>query len=239
MSIDKLFSEKIDRREFLKTCGKATALAGTAYGLESVIGCAPTLKETRGNLVDQKWDCNPILPIPAEGCYIGGFRAHAKEGYEAFARDIGKIPAWWDFSMGKFWAVDEFFPIKPLHYLVSKGIVPEVKYGVSNFKGYKEVAKGNHDVALKTVAGIAAEFGKPYVLIPFKEHNISAGIYWPHAGGSAGWFKEAWRHMHRIFKSEGANANTIWALNYLGTFTPAARTPLETFYPGDDVVDWI
>jgi len=66
-----------------------------------------------------------------------------------------------------------------------------------------------------------------------------AGVYWPHAGDSPQWFKEAWRHAHDIFESKGANKNTIWALNYLGTYSPAARKSLESFYPVDDVVDWI
>lgn len=45
--------------------------------------------------------------------------------------------------------------------------------------------------------------------------------------------------MYNIFEKEGANKHTVWAINYLGTYSPAARKRLEGFYPGDDVVDWI
>jgi len=71
MSIQNLLEKDTDRRQFLKICGKSIALTATAFGLESLISCAPTLKETRQDVAAIKWDCNPILPIPSVGCYVG------------------------------------------------------------------------------------------------------------------------------------------------------------------------
>jgi len=114
-----------------------------------------------------------------------------------------------------------------------------MNYGIEPFTSFKEIAKGKHDDTIKKFAGKVAEFGKPNVFIPFKEINIIKGAYWTYSGGSSKWFKETYRHMHAIFKELGADKNTFWAINYLGTYSPAARRYLESFYPGDDVVDMI
>lgn len=131
------------------------------------------------------------------------------------------------------------FPREWCGNLVDLGIIPEIKYGIMPFKNFEEVSKGEYDESIAEFAKKASDFGKPYMIIPFKEANIERGVYWPHAGDSPKCFKEAWRHAHDIFESKGANKNTIWALNYLGTYSPVARKSLESFYPGDDVVDWI
>jgi len=237
------------RREFLESSTKAIALAGgVAMGLESLVGC--TLKETREDITNQRWDINPIILIPKEGCYIGGHHSEGSMGLwinaalnaKDYGLVIGKVPAFWDFSIGWDSGYNDRFPKEECDYLINEGIIPQVKYQIYPFangkvKIFKTTAKGNYDEYIKRFIKQVLDFGKPVMFVPFKEAN-SKGGYWPYAGESSRWFKEAWRHMHDIFEREGANTNTIWALNYLGTCFRSARN-LESFYPGDDVVDWI
>lgn len=244
----------VSRREFLKKSGQAALAVGGGLSLEGLLGSCATIspKETREEVINQGWEANAVIPIPKDGCYVGGHRLGVSQTtVEIYANHIGKTPAFWDFSIGKYAAVNDKFPKAWCENLIVLGIVPEIKYGIIPFQGFEHIAKGKHDEDIEKFAESATGFGKPYLFVPFKEVNIKAGIpfkevhikaeiYWPHAGQPAGWFKEAWRHMHDIFERKGANANTIWALNYLGTCSPAGvRKNLESFFPGEDVVDWV
>ncbi len=76
MELNKLLNHKVSRRDFLKMAGKAALGLGAVSGLESLVGCASlsgiTLPDaTREEVAKIKWDCNPILPIPENGCYTG------------------------------------------------------------------------------------------------------------------------------------------------------------------------
>jgi beta-mannanase len=60
-------------------------------------------------------------------------------------------------------------------------------------------------------------------------------------GSRAGEFVQAWRHVHDIFTSAGANNVTwVWCPNVELSATPSDRAtlPLEGLYPGDAYVDW-
>ena len=50
---------------------KTTLVAGAAALALLASGCASTLKENRKDIAGIGWGCNPILPIPAMGCYVG------------------------------------------------------------------------------------------------------------------------------------------------------------------------
>jgi hypothetical protein len=54
MSIHQILGKNVNRREFLKQS------AMTAVGLAGLLSaCAPTLKETKQDVAEIKWDCNP------------------------------------------------------------------------------------------------------------------------------------------------------------------------------------
>ena len=55
--------QDINRRTFLKACGL------TAGGL--LLGCGPSLQEVNKGVENVAYDCNPIFPIPKQGCYTG------------------------------------------------------------------------------------------------------------------------------------------------------------------------
>lgn len=52
-------------------------------------------------------------------------------------------------------------------------------------------------------------------------------------------FRALWRHVHAVFEDEGATAvEWVWCpTNW--AFAPRSRRDPLTWYPGDDVVDWL
>ena len=125
--IDKFFSKNLRRRDFLKI-----AFAGSAaLSLESLIGCAPTLKETREDVVKINWDCNPILPIPAKGCYTGtNYQAHPGHVARFFQRYYGILPTFHAIGHGRFGAANHRFPEDDCKAAIEKGVIPVIRYVV-------------------------------------------------------------------------------------------------------------
>ena len=65
-------NNNLSRRDFLKKTGKAALAGSAALYFETLVGCATFPKETREDVDDIKWDCNPVLPMPKNGgIYIG------------------------------------------------------------------------------------------------------------------------------------------------------------------------
>jgi Bacterial Ig domain/Glycosyl hydrolase family 26 len=57
--------------------------------------------------------------------------------------------------------------------------------------------------------------------------------------GSPADYRAAWRRVVRVFRDRRAT-NVVWVWNLMATtFRPAARPAAASYYPGDDVVDWI
>jgi hypothetical protein len=232
----------VSRRDFLKKTGQAALAVGGGLTLDALLtSCAHVPKETREDIINQEWTSNPIIPIPKKGCYIGGYRSghfgfDNREKLKSYGEDIGKMPAFWELSLYKFGAENAHFPDWECEKLVNMGVIPEFKYGITPFPSFKEIAQGGKDDIITEFARKAKEYGKPYVFIPFKEMNI---FNKDHAGEPPKWFIQTWRHMHKIFGDVGANTNTVWAINYLPYIYPSYAAHPESYYPGDDVVDWI
>jgi hypothetical protein len=230
----------ITRRKFLQ---KTLAL-GTALSLETLLGGCATLHEPRQEVRNQQWDCNPVLPIPEEGCYVG---FHYLGGIgpaftNKFWKDkIGKTPSIVDVSASKFGAIDTSFPQSMCESYIQEGIIPAFKYGMTLEGGIEDIATGKTDQIIKQFAKQARDFGKPFIFVPFKEMNWQSNEYWNHGGEPPKTFVKAWRHMHKIFQDIGANKNTIWAIHYLNSYG-SHRAPLilpKYYYPGDEYVDII
>jgi hypothetical protein len=236
MSIEKILNQNIDRREFLK--GTGTAAIGVAGFLS---GCA-TLREPRQELRSQQWNCNPVLPIPQEGCYIGFLNQSANYGQrlaEYYLEKVGKIPAFTDISRWKFGSMGTAFPNIACQDYTENGILPGFKYGMDLENGMEDIARGKKDKILVAFAKEACNYSKPYIFLPFKEMNWQSKDYWNHGGEPPKTFLKAWRHMHKIFQDTGANKNTIWAIHYLnsnGSHGAPMISP-KYYYPGDEYVD--
>ena len=61
MGSEDIFDARITRRDFMKgvgaVVGGAAALGGAVLDLT---GCTPTLKETREDIGERVWACNPV-----------------------------------------------------------------------------------------------------------------------------------------------------------------------------------
>lgn len=100
-----------------------------------------------------------------------------------------------------------------------------------------KITGGAYDPYLREWAAAAREWGKAFFMVFDWEMNLD-GV-WPYeegaSGNRAGDFVKMWRHVHDIFRQEGAN-NVTW------TWCPNVEFPgsadLRSLYPGDAYVDW-
>lgn len=100
------------------------------------------------------------------------------------------------------------------------------------------ISEGAYDEEIRRWAADARDWGRAFFLVFNWEMNLD-GI-WPYSSEittekNPGDFVAMWRHVHRIFRQEGAtNATWVWCPNSVY----ANSTELTGLYPGDDVVDW-
>ncbi len=93
------------------------------------------------------------------------------------------------------------------------------------------IARGDYDEFVREWAREAVVFGKPFFLRFAHEMNNVQYPWSDAAGNTPKEFIAAWRHVHKIFKEEGAK-------NVLFVWSPKGTMPNE-FYPGGEYVDWI
>jgi len=105
------------------------------------------------------------------------------------------------------------------------------------------VAAGDDDSIIQAQAAAAKAYHHKIFLRYFWEFNLPAqskrsvcydpATDLPNNRFSPALFKEAWRHIHRIYDQAGAT-NVIWVWNESGS----GAAPAE-YYPGADYVDWV
>jgi hypothetical protein len=104
----------------------------------------------------------------------------------------------------------------------------------------RAIAVGEHDPFVRQWARAAAAWGRPFYLRFAHEMN---GDWYPWGtapgnpnGNSPADFVAAWRHVHDLFRQEGAtNVRWVWSPNY----HYPGLAPLAELYPGDAYVDWV
>jgi hypothetical protein len=99
------------------------------------------------------------------------------------------------------------------------------------------IAAGDYDSYIRESARAAAAWREPIFLRFAHEMN---GDWYPWGlgvgGNTAADYKDAWRHVVRIFRQEGAdNVRFVWSPNVNDT----GDYPFKPLYPGDQVVDWV
>jgi mannan endo-1,4-beta-mannosidase len=101
-----------------------------------------------------------------------------------------------------------------------------------------DITAGRYDRFVRAWARGAARWDHPFFLRFDWEMNTNGVPYSEHSNGNRrGSFVRMWRHVHRLFREEGAtNARWVWCPNvqYRGSVKP-----LWSLYPGDTYVDWI
>lgn len=97
------------------------------------------------------------------------------------------------------------------------------------------VAVGDSDQYLKRLAGQVRDFRHPVMLSFAHEMN---GDWYPWGAGHAtpAQFIAAWRHVVRVFRSQGAeNVTWVWTVNDTNENQPA----LKQWWPGGKWVNWV
>jgi beta-mannanase len=137
------------------------------------------------------------------------------------------------------------FPAATMQLLRERGIIPLLNFAPQQSGGgieqpdfqLADIIEGRHDAYLRRYAATVAAWGHPFFLRFAHEMN---GAWYPWSelrnGNTTGEFVRAWRHVHDIFRAQGAgNATWVWCpnLEYWGTIKP-----LSSLYPGDTYVDW-
>jgi hypothetical protein len=242
MRLKKTFEgdKEMDRREFLKKSGQAALVA--SVGFESVVACAPPLKETKQDVAQIKWDCNPILPIPKEGCYTGTNMQSFQGATATFQEVYGVTPTFNAWGIGTWATFNEYLVPDRCQELIDRGTIPVTRYVTQPHTGYKPIIEGKFDDKFKSFANQAAEFGHPIVLLPWQGANEPDQIVWHWSGPPPGQYVEAWIRMHKIFQSEGANKNVIWSTKLICGRWPGhpMLDPLPYIPPSAyvDIVGW-
>jgi endoglucanase len=106
--------------------------------------------------------------------------------------------------------------------------------------GYDNINDGSKDPYIYQFAVDAKTYTYPVILVPFDEMNLNESAWGYGANqNTADKFTTAWRHVHDIFASVGAE-NVKFAIDYNNVSIP--NTPDNTFavyYPGRDYVDYV
>jgi beta-mannanase len=105
------------------------------------------------------------------------------------------------------------------------------------------IISGTHDTMIRSRAAAAKSFGQQFFLRWGHEMN---GNWYPwdgyHNGANAAAvskYIDAYRHIHDIFKSAGAN-NVLWVFCPNADSVPSdSWNQAINYYPGDNYVDWV
>jgi hypothetical protein len=114
--------------------------------------------------------------------------------------------------------------------------------GVEVDASLSRIAEGELDEYLVRYATDIAELGLP-VVIRF-DHEMNGDWYrWseskPSYGNPPGSYVAAWRHIHEVFESVGANEQVIWVWSPNRVDNIGRLPSIDRYWPGDDYVDWV
>lgn len=177
-------------------------------------------------------------PPVSIGAFIGD--SYRDPGlYDEWAQKAGHRPA--VLGSYKTWTIP-LIDTEQLEEIWSRDAVPIVTWEPWGEEGgpvfrLKDIASGKYDSYIHNSALSAAAWGRP-LFIRFA-HEMNGGWYpWGRGsnGNTAKVYKEAWRHIVRIFEAEGAdNVKWVWCPNENSN----GRFAFKPYYPGDRWVDWV
>jgi hypothetical protein len=137
------------------------------------------------------------------------------------------------------------FPTRPMRNIRSHGAIPFYSWGSESIPPFtteprfqlSDLIAGRYDKFIRRFARAAKHWGHPFFLRFDWEMNGDWFAWGERANGNRpGQFLAAWRHVHHIFRTVGANnATWVWCPN----IDPShVWTSLRELYPGPGYVDW-
>jgi Glycosyl hydrolase family 26 len=187
------------------------------------------------------------------GTYWGAFLRRAdvdRSVVPAFASAVGREPA--IVTMYQQWWGEPAFPAATARWLQERGILPLVIWepwqpGLPESRQADQpayrlsmIASGAFDSYVRRYADQVRAYGGPLFLETMHEMN---GNWYPWGGtvngNTTADYVAAWRHLHDLFRQEGAtNATWTWTPNGETGPNTAANQP-ERYWPGSQYVDWV
>lgn len=172
----------------------------------------------------------PLPPLSYLGVYEPG-SPHLYSGVAAFGTMVGRRPnlalyysAWWEPFQVSFARAAQAHHAVPMVQLEPRDI------------DVLAIAAGRYDAYLEAFARAVRSFGGQVVLS--FGHEMNADWYgWGYRHTRPAVFVAAWRHIHQVFTSEGAdNVTWLWTVNVVGG--PDCR-PIRPWWPGPRYVTWV
>jgi mannan endo-1,4-beta-mannosidase len=172
--------------------------------------------------------------LPAKlAAYLGVFETGTPPAYgpiAQFAEAAGRKPNLLGYYSGWAGTFDTSFA----EMLYRHGIIPFVQIDPTD-ASVAAIVAGTYDAWLRTYADSVADFGHN-VVIGFG-HEMNASWYsWGYGHVRPSTFVAAWRHIVRVFDSEGAdNVTWLWTLQA----DEQGTGPIASWWPGKQYVDWV
>lgn len=191
------------------------------------------------------------------------------ERLDAFQRLVGKPIVWAYFSNN--WNDSITFPHDAVQTLNAKKIVPFIRMmpwshfqapGPDSVYTLQRIIAGEFDARLRSWAR-AAQATKAPLIVEFGTEVNAAWFPWngkfnggnttdgygdPNVADGPERFRDAYRHIVRLFRDEGAT-NVSWAYHVLDPALASGKGPsaitdgdiraFKDYYPGDEYVDWM
>ncbi|MFA5097068.1 MAG: glycosyl hydrolase [Candidatus Margulisiibacteriota bacterium] len=224
---------------------KAKILAASIILLSAVSLCSAT-------------DLYGTIGADIDGCYIGAFVDYEPANSSKPPLVLSYLPSY-ETNMGRHlgsvmwfqsWGSSaNGFMTAECNALIDRDSIPHItwepwKYLASDpVYSLQNIINGDFDPYITSWAQSIKAFNKPVFLRFAHEMN---GNWYPWSGEQNGGGLEstlkyiaAWRHVHDIFSSAGAdNVTWVWCV-YGGSVPDEPWNNADNYYPGDDYVDWI
>jgi mannan endo-1,4-beta-mannosidase len=170
---------------------------------------------------------------PRLASYLGVYENGAPPGYAPvadFAAAAGRAPN----LVGYFSGWIQPFAAPFARQVRARGGVITVQIDPTD-ASVAGIAAGEYDSYLRSFADSVRDFGHP-VVVGFG-HEMNARWYpWGYTHVPARTFVGAWRHIVRLFRSQGAdNVTWLWTVNA----DLASTGPLTSWWPGAAYVSWV
>src|SRR5258708_5763880 len=237
---------KMNRREFLKLAAGTAIGVGLSSSLARRLLGAPLPSVYWGALIKgSTYGINPATGLP-----------YADPPWDLSTWDLFETHAGKKVSIlhwGQPWYASTqwpygYYPFRTslMDTVRSRGSIPMVDWASRDQSlgssltqptfSLANIINGVHDAYLRQWATDAKTWGYPFFLRFDWEMNGSWFVWSEKVNGnSPGQFVAAWRHVHDIFTSVGANNVTwVWCAN----IDSSGMIPMASLYPGDAYVDW-
>jgi hypothetical protein len=205
----------------------------------------------------------PVTAIaePPAGRFYNGVHPGGRDGMGAdivpadvlsYQRVVGKRPTWVYFCNN--WYQSRRFPLATANWIRANGSVPYIRLMLLHeaiptpdpLFNLENILRGRFDADFHRWMRDARRFGSPLVA----EYGVEVNGFWfpwnglwNKEGGSysdsVARFREAYRHIIRIARQEGAY-NIRWVFHVDAWDEPVVDwNRFENYYPGDEWIDWL